>query len=139
LKNKKGIAESVTFNGTEIRKWKMYSLPFSDVSKIRFTDRAIPASQPVVKRGYFTIDQPFDTYLDLSAWGKGVVWINGHNLGRYWHIGPQQTVYVPAEWLNKGKNEVVIFELLKTENSILKSSDRPILDVVSSEELRSSK
>jgi beta-galactosidase len=139
LKNKKGITESVTFDGTEIRKWKMYSLPFSDISKVRFANTNVQTSQPVIKRGSFTLNQPFDTYFDLSAWGKGVVWINGHNLGRYWHIGPQQTVYVPAEWLKKGTNEVVILELLKTENSVLRSSDKPILDVISQENLRSEK
>ncbi|MEJ7662049.1 MAG: hypothetical protein WKG07_21990 [Hymenobacter sp.] len=54
-----------------------------------------------------------DSYLDMRQWGKGVVWINGHNLGRYWGIGPQQTIYVPAEWLRKGQNEVTVLELLK--------------------------
>jgi beta-galactosidase len=138
LKNNKGITESVSFNGNEILRWKMHSLPFSDVSKFKF-GRATKTSYPAVKRGIFALEQPFDTYLDLSAWGKGVVWINGHNLGRYWNVGPQQSVYVPVEWLKKGKNEVVILELLKTENSVLRSSDKATLDVISSGDLRSAK
>jgi beta-galactosidase len=64
----------------------------------------------------------------MRNWGKGCVWINGHHLGRYWSIGPQQTLYVPVEWLKKGKNEVVVLELLKPEQKQLKSLDKPILD-----------
>ena len=64
----------------------------------------------------------------MSNWGKGVVWINGHNLGRYWQVGPQQTIYVPAEWLKKGINEIEIFEQLKTNLSVVSSVKQPILD-----------
>ena len=66
----------------------------------------------------------------MSNWGKGSVWINGHNLGRYWQIGPQQTLYVPAEWLKKGVNEVVILELINPEQNILLVTDKPILDTL---------
>lgn len=69
----------------------------------------------------------------MRQWGKGVVWINGHNLGRYWGIGPQQTIYVPAEWLRKGQNEVTVLELLKPRQATLTSLDHAILN-----ELRSS-
>jgi len=69
-----------------------------------------------------------DTYLDMRQWGKGVVWVNGHNLGRYWSVGPQQTVYVPMEWLKKTKNEVIVVELIKTEQKGLKGLDKPVLD-----------
>jgi beta-galactosidase len=63
----------------------------------------------------------------MRQWGKGVVWINGHNLGRYWAIGPQQTLYVPAEWLKKGQNEVTVLELLKPQQTTLAGLDHPIL------------
>jgi beta-galactosidase len=66
----------------------------------------------------------------MSDWGKGVVWINGHNLGRYWQVGPQQTLYVPAEWLKKGANDIVVLELLKPEQNLLKGIQHPILDVL---------
>jgi beta-galactosidase GanA len=52
-----------------------------------------------------------DTYLDLGGWKKGVVWVNGHNLGRYWEIGPQKRLYCPASFLKQGRNEMIIFDL----------------------------
>jgi hypothetical protein len=73
-----------------------------------------------------------DTYLDMSAWKKGLVWINGHNLGRYWSVGPQQTLYVPGPWLRKGNNEVVVLDLMGDGPSRLLTSDLPILDELGS-------
>ncbi len=69
-------------------------------------------------------------HLDLRQWGKGSVWVNGHNLGRYWAIGPQQTLYVPAEWLKKGANTVTVLEMLKTKQATLNFLDHPILSEV---------
>jgi beta-galactosidase len=46
----------------------------------------------------------------MSNWTKGVVWVNGHNLGRYWEIGPQHRLYCPASWLRRGHNEIIIFD-----------------------------
>jgi beta-galactosidase len=66
----------------------------------------------------------------MRQWGKGVVWVNGHNLGRYWAIGPQQTLYVPAEWLKKGQNTVTVLEMLKTKQATLSFLDHPILSEV---------
>ncbi|MGZ3952427.1 MAG: beta-galactosidase, partial [Flavisolibacter sp.] len=83
---------------------------------------------PVIKKGTFDLESVGDTYLDVSNWGKGVGWVNGHNLGRYWNVGPQQTIYVPVEWLKKGKNEIAILELLKPQASQLKGIEKPILD-----------
>ena len=129
LKNTKGITEKVELGGEEILNWKMYSLPFDNIKSVSLNKASGGTSNvPVLKKGYLTLDEVADTYLDFSAWGKGVVWINGHNLGKYWEIGPQQTIYVPAEWLKKGKNEVVVFELIKPEQSVLAGRDRAILD-----------
>jgi beta-galactosidase len=55
------------------------------------------------------------------------VWVNGHHLGRYWAIGPQQTLYVPAEWLKKGANDITVLELLKPQQASLSGLDHPIL------------
>ena len=48
----------------------------------------------------------------MLAWGKGVIFINGKHIGRYWKVGPQQTLYIPGVWLRKGENKIVIFEQL---------------------------
>lgn len=126
LKNKKGITEKVTLNGKELKGWSMYSLPMTTVSKFTYNNKPKPGV-PVIKKANFTLNETGDTYLDLRDWGKGCVWINGHNLGRYWEIGPQQSIYVPAEWLKKGNNEVVIFELIKPQQNTLTSLEKPIL------------
>ena len=131
LKNKKGITEKVVLGGKEIKGWQMFKLPMDNVNAMR--SKTIAKSQPdvpVVKKGYFTIDKPADTYLDFSNWGKGVVWVNEHNLGRYWEIGPQQTVYVPVEWLKPGKNEIVVLELIRPEQNFLKGIEKPVLNIL---------
>ena len=51
-----------------------------------------------------------DTFLDMAAWPKGYVWVNGHLLGRYWNIGPQERLYCPASFLKQGKNEIVVLD-----------------------------
>ncbi|XP_074535593.1 beta-galactosidase-1-like protein 2 [Halichoeres trimaculatus] len=65
---------------------------------------------------------PKDTFIKLPTWGKGVVFINGRNLGRYWSIGPQQTLYLPATWLHSGNNQVIVFEEQETDGKIQFSS-----------------
>ena len=128
LKNKKGNTESVEWKGQELKDWQMYSLPFDHISETKFAGKSAGENSPLVKKGSFDLAEVGDTYLDMSQWGKGCVWVNGHHLGRYWEIGPQQTLYVPAEWLHKGKNEVVVFELLKPSQSQLKAVDKPVLN-----------
>lgn len=129
LQNKKGITQGVNFSGKPLKGWQMYSLPFGHTNTINFTgNNTAGTDAPVVKKGSFMLKTVADTYLDMRKWGKGVVWINGHNLGRYWYVGPQQTVYVPAEWLKKGNNEILIFELIKTDQTVLTSIEKPILD-----------
>jgi beta-galactosidase len=128
LQNKKGITKNVVFNNVEVKNWQMFGLPVSNVSEIKFTGAHSSGNTPAFKKGTFYLKQVADTYLDLSKWGKGVIWVNGHNLGRYWNIGPQQTVYLPAEWLKKGNNAIVVFELLKPGQSTLSALAKPILN-----------
>ncbi|MBR6086757.1 MAG: beta-galactosidase [Prevotella sp.] len=67
---------------------------------------------PAYYRSSFNVKKIGDTYLDMSSWGKGLVWVNGHCLGRFWEVGPQQTLYLPGCWLKKGKNEIVVLDLI---------------------------
>jgi len=73
-----------------------------------------------------------DTFLDTRGWGKGVVWINGHALGRFWNVGPQQTLYVPAPFLKTGTNEIVVFTL-GGKSVRLRGLREPILDEMGTE------
>jgi beta-galactosidase len=128
LQNKKGIVGQVLFNAGELRDWLMYPLPFSRVNQVGSHNHKIVEGAPVLKRGSFYMEEPLDTYLDMRRWGKGCVWVNGHHLGRYWQVGPQQTLYLPAEWLKKGKNEIIVLELLKPDQQELKGIDHPVLN-----------
>ena len=130
LKNKKGITQKVSFNQKELTKWEMFSLPFNRIDSIKFAKTKTPTEMPVLKRATFQLNTIGDTYLDMSAWGKGCVWVNGHHLGRYWEIGPQQTLYVPAEWLKKGNNVIEVLELLKQDQNEIRSVEKPILNVL---------
>ena len=127
--NRKGITEKVIFKGKEVKNWKIYGFPFHDLSNLKFT-KATQYQSPVIRKGNFSLNETADTYLDFSKWGKGCVWVNGHNLGRYWNIGPTQTVYVPAPWLKKGENEILIFEELKYNINEIKGIENPILDIL---------
>ncbi|MCZ4222174.1 glycoside hydrolase family 35 protein [Pedobacter rhodius] len=132
LENKKGITEQVLFAGKEIKNWEMFSLPFSDIAGFTAKRSSSKIGEgPSIQKGTFTLTKVGDTYLDMTDWGKGVVWLNGHNLGKYWGIGPQQTLYVPKEWLKIGKNDIAVLELLKPQHDVLKAVNTPILDKLS--------
>ena len=127
--NKQGITGSVTLEGKEIKGWKMYGFPMKDAQAVKFS-ASKAQSGPVYRRGTFTLSNTGDAYLDLSEWGKGHVWINGRSIGKYWYIGPQQTLYVPAQWLKKGQNEIIVLEQLKPEQESIRFLDHPVLDEV---------
>jgi beta-galactosidase len=85
---------------------------------------------PSFYRGHFEISSPADTFLDLRNWNLGAVWVNGRNLGRYWSIGPQQTLYCPGCWLRKGTNDILVFDLEGGGPKSTAGLDEPILDEV---------
>jgi len=128
LQNKKGITEKVMFDNSELFNWKMYRLPFDNLKSIKYSQAYSNPRSPVIRKGVFDLRSVGDTYLDMGDWGKGVVWVNGHNLGRYWNVGPQQTIYLPAEWLKTGPNEIVVLEEVKTDRHILNGLNKPVLD-----------
>ena len=123
---RKGITESVALDGREIYGWEMYTLPMNDPRSGHFDRRA--SNGPAFYRGTFQLSETGDTFLDTRALGKGAAWINGHPLGRFWSIGPQQTLYVPGPWLRKGENEIIVFDLEGRPNRSVKGLSRPVLD-----------
>ncbi len=128
LQNNKGITGNVKLDNLNLMNWKIYSLPFNSPNSKNTSNEKINTETPIIKKGSFIISKTGDTYLDFSNWGKGIAWINGHNLGKYWSIGPQQTLYVPKEWLKEGNNEIIIFEMQKPNINELKGIENPILD-----------
>ena len=124
IHSSKGITSPVVINGKNITgDWKMYKLPMSTAPDLSTFKNTAKIDRPAVYKGSFTLTKVGDTFLDMREWGKGIVFVNGINLGRYWAVGPQQTLYLPGCWLKKGKNEIVIFE---QKNNILQKSIRSI-------------
>lgn len=79
--------------------------------------------------GEFTLKKVGDTFLNMEAFGKGQVWVNGHAIGRFWNIGPQQTLYIPGCWLKKGKNEVVVLDIVGPKGEpVALCQNKPELD-----------
>jgi beta-galactosidase len=107
----KGITRQVRLGGKPLTGWQIFCLPLSSVDKIKYGSHPDPEMGPAFFRGYFQAGTTGDVFLDVHALGKGALWINGHALGRFWNLGPQQTLYVPGPWLRQGRNEVVVFDL----------------------------
>ncbi|MGL5684073.1 MAG: beta-galactosidase [Marinifilaceae bacterium] len=129
LENKKGITEGVYINGKALSNWTISPMPLykAKVSDYKWeaTDRT---GAPAFFKGTFTVNEVGDCFVDMSGWGKGSVWVNGKSLGKFWNIGPQQTLYLPAPWMKKGENEIVVFEMEDTGCRVLKGLNTPILN-----------
>ena len=120
--DRKGIVGEVRLDGKALKNWTVVPKTLSadsvaDAKKAESQDKSVPGGH---FRGTFNLSKVGDTFLDMSKWGKGVLYVNGHNLGRYWSqtmdgkpVGPQLRLYCPAPFLKRGKNvvDVVEFEL----------------------------
>ena len=147
IKDFKGIVGDVVINteidGNEVawtlKRWTM--TPISDDyyrAASSFDSDAYPNSlgKPLADhlgkrgyyRGYFNLKKVGDTFLNFETWGKGQVYVNGHAMGRIWSIGPQQTLYVPGCWLKKGKNEIIVLDVVGPKEAVVWGQDKPELD-----------
>lgn len=84
--------------------------------------------KPGYHRGYFNLKKVGDTFLNFETWGKGQVYVNGHAMGRIWSIGPQQTLYVPGCWLKKGKNEIIVLDVVGPRKAVVWGQAEPELN-----------
>lgn len=114
-KQRKGIDQSVQINGHMHNNWKQYPLPLDNIDKINFSKEYLD-NTPAFYKFELEVAKLGDTFLDFEGWGKGCVFVNGFNIGRFWEIGPQKRLYIPAPLLQIGKNEIIIFE---TEGKVL--------------------
>lgn len=144
IKDFKGITESVTLtaaDGDSLRErnltgWEIFKLPDTEefYNSLTYTPVAELKADSTERfprgayRGKFTLDRTADTYLDMSSWGKGLVYVNGHPLGRFWEIGPQQTLYLPGCWLKEGENVVEVFDIAGPKAPQTRGLDTPVLD-----------
>ena len=115
---KKGISEEVLVNTHGHYNWEIFNLPLDEEQMKLLEDKAEwkekTGSNPAFFKFEFDLDLTenvyCDTFLDFAGWGKGCVWVNGFNIGRFWEIGPQLSLYIPGPLLHSGKNEIIIFE-----------------------------
>jgi beta-galactosidase len=121
-----GITKQVTLNGKPLTDWQIYSLPMNNPEKLIF--RTADCAGACFYRGALQVDHPGDTFLDTSNFVKGMVWVNGHALGRVWNIGPQKTLYLPGPWLHPGANEVIVFDLDGAPGRTIAGKTKPILN-----------
>lgn len=143
IKDFKGITENVTLTTThdgqtrteELRDWQVFNIgdsygtyaamDYLPVSEATAADGCLPAG---AYRATFEVGRPSDTFLIFETWGKGLVYVNGHPLGRIWEIGPQQTLYMPGCWLREGENEIIVFDIVGPRQARSEGLAEPILD-----------
>jgi beta-galactosidase len=113
----KGLIGPVCVNGTPVRGWRVIPLPLADVEPAAAALRALPVTSPpgiagpAFARFTFDLESPADLFLAGAGLGKGIAWLNGFCLGRYWSRGPQRTLYIPGPVTRKDGNELIILEL----------------------------
>ncbi len=130
----KGITEKVELISTKkvknLKNWEVYNLPvdYRFASHKKYKSNGSAKASPAYYRGSFLLDKTGDTFLDMRNWNKGLVWVNGHALGRFWKVGPQQTLYLPGCWLKKGKNEIIVLDMECPLKPFTAGLRQPILD-----------
>ena len=146
IKDYKGITNSVTIS-TEVdghdmiwnlKRWTILTIP-DDYATAKKALNAPPApitSNMGYYRGHFNLKKVGDTFLNMEQFGKGQVYVNGHAVGRFWSIGPQQTLYVPGCWLKKGKNEVIVVDVIGPKQPTIMGQATPELDKLNVEKSR---
>lgn len=133
IHDRKGITEKVELvrgkQSAELKNWTVYSFPvdYSFVQDKRYKN-GTAQTMPAYYRTTFRLDKVGDTFLDMSTWGKGMVWVNGLAIGRFWEIGPQQTLFMPGCWLKEGENEIIVLDLKGPEKASIRGLKKPILD-----------
>ncbi len=141
IHDRKGLAapvKIVSAEGTTTpAHWEVFPLGFEApmLAGLKWGDgepgrdtNGVGKNEPAFWRGSFEVTAPADTFLDLRNWGKGVVWVNGRCLARFWNIGPTQTAYLPGAWLHAGRNEVVVLDFVGPRAATLAGLEKPILN-----------
>ena len=120
--DRKGITKFVTLGADTLLNWKIYNFPMDQkyISKLMFIPKVPSKIGGIFFKGNFELNKVGDTYLDMSNYKRGFVIVNGKNLGRFICPSPQQRLFCPAPWLKKGKNEIIIFDMLQTAPATIK-------------------
>lgn len=139
LGDRKGLLENVVMYGVNgpgqnIFDWEVYTLPMKDLSQLKFKEiEKEEADRPMFYRGTFKAEEKKNCFIHFDNLGKGFIVVNGFNLGRYWEIGPQKSLYVPAEIL-KDENEIIVFDIHPAKKKSVSIKDYHILNAMASDE-----
>ena len=142
IKDYKGLVSDVTISTDEkqwtLEDWTMVTIPDDYDTAANAFSRKKSNEYDFLKegeifssysKGHFNLERTGDTFINMEQWGKGQVYVNGHPLGRYWSIGPQQTLYCPGCWLKEGKNEILVLDVIGTgTRKKIWAQDHPELD-----------
>jgi len=141
--DRKGITDKVLlYDGekeVELKNWTIYNLPVDYKFQTKANFKPTPATGPAWYKASFSLARTGYTYLNMSSWGKGMVWVNGYNLGRFWKIGPTQTLCLPGCYLKKGINEIIVLDIDKPANTSIAGLNHPILDVIGKDDIQQQK
>ena len=135
IHDRKGITNKVEVvsgkNTVELKDWMVYNLPpFYEFVSDKKYQKGKALDAPAYYRATFNLDKTGDTFLDMQTWGKGMVWVNGHAMGRFWEIGPQQTLFMPGCWLKEGENEIIVLDLKGPVETKVMGLTKPIIDML---------
>lgn len=148
IKDYKGITKEVTISAEmdgheaswNLKNWTIVPIPDNYETAVKALSVGTETSKRTRQhaklltkagyyRGHFTLRKPDDTFLNMEAFGKGQVYVNGHAIGRFWNIGPQQTLYLPGCWLKQGRNEVIVLDVVGPKGEPTSfGQDKPELD-----------
>ena len=122
-KDRKGVIGEVRLGDTVLKSWDVERLDLNKPLPVPTQPRS--REQGALYRADIQLENPMDTFLDMKDWKKGYVWVNGHLLGRYWHIGPQERLYCPGEFLKNGQNTIEVLDLHLTTDTPPTISGKP--------------
>ena len=138
IKDFKGITEKVEISynlssGSQVtinlKNWQVYNLPDSYEAQKEMNYTTLEGQKvPGCYRAVFNLKKTGDTFLNMESWGKGQVYVNGHAIGRFWNIGPQQTLYMPGCWLKKGENEIIVLDIIGPTKTTVEGFSNPVID-----------
>lgn len=140
IKDFKGITDKVELSynladnsqvNINLKNWEIYCLPDDYKTQTEMKYEPITEQNKGVRGNYratFKLSKVGDTFINMETWGKGQVYVNGHAIGRFWQIGPQQTLYMPGCWLKKGVNEIIVTDVLGPKDATVEGLEKPIID-----------
>lgn len=135
IKDYKGITDSVVVSidgkNHRLTDWQVFNIEddYDTYTKMDFVPvDSLSDNVRGCYRATFRLDRVGDTFLNFESWGKGLVYVNGRGIGRFWNIGPQQTLYVPGCWLHEGENEILVFDIVGPREAVTEGLSHPIID-----------